>query len=108
MTDERSRIYDVCHCFDRRYGDPHRSSQGIRRRRWATGIGNRNGNFDLHTWRAMPDGEFEELLSDIWTPVVSDIRHFLDVIQRERHPGNRSARPGSAAQEQNRQGQPDR
>jgi len=61
----------------------------------------------LGAW-AMPDGEFEELLSDIWTPVVSDIRHFLDVIQRERHPGNRSARPGSAAQEQNRPGQPDR
>jgi hypothetical protein len=61
----------------------------------------------LGAW-AMPDGEFEELLSNIWMPVVSDIQHFLDAIQRERHPGNRSARPGSATQEQNRQGQPDR
>jgi len=54
----------------------------------------------------MPDGEFEELLSNIWTPVAIDIQHFLDVVQHERHPGNRSARPGSA-QQQNRQGQPD-
>ena len=25
----------------------------------------------------MPDGEFEELLSNIWTPVAIDIQHFL-------------------------------
>jgi len=61
----------------------------------------------LGAW-AMPDGEFEELLSNIWTPVVADIRHFLDSVQRERHPGDRSGGRGSTTQEQNRQEQPDR
>ena len=61
----------------------------------------------LGAW-GMPDGEFEELLSNIWAPVKIDIQHFLDVIQHERHSGDRSGRPGSATQEQNRQGQPDR
>ena len=60
----------------------------------------------LGAW-AMPDGEFEEMLSYIWTPVMIDIQHFLDVVQRERHLGDRSSRPGAATPEPDRQTQPD-
>jgi len=27
---------------------------------------------------AMPDGEFERMISDIWGPIVADIRHLSE------------------------------